>query len=54
MGITGVLLVTAFLGYIVITAPKFEESAFSVKDQTVVYDIKGEMNLCVDSQDMSG
>lgn len=43
IGIVGVLLMTAFFGYIVITAPKFTESAFNVKDQTVVYDINGEV-----------
>ena len=41
MGIIGVLLVAAFFAYIVLTAPKFDESAFDVKDQTVVYDIQG-------------
>lgn len=43
IGIVGVLLMTAFFGYIVITAPKFSEEAFNVKDQTVVYDINGEI-----------
>ena len=41
MGIIGVLSVTAFLGYIVLTAPEFSESALLIKDQTVVYDIDG-------------
>ena len=41
LGIIGVLLVAAFFGYIVITAPMFDEAAFEVKDQTVVYDIDG-------------
>lgn len=41
IGILGVLSVTAFLGYIVITAPEFNESDLSIKDQTVIYDIDG-------------
>ena len=41
MCIIGVLSVAAFLGYIVLTAPEFDESAFVVKDQTVVYDVDG-------------
>ena len=41
LGIMGVLLVATFFGYIVLTAPKFDEAAFEVKDQTVVYDING-------------
>ena len=43
MGIMGVLLVTAFLAYIVLTAPEFNEEAFNVKDQTIIYDIDGEI-----------
>ena len=43
LGIIGILLVTSFLAYIAITAPKFKEEAFNVKDQTVVYDAKGEI-----------
>lgn len=41
--ILGVLLVTAFFAYIVVTSPEFEEEAFNVKDQSVVYDINGEI-----------
>ena len=41
LGIIGVLSVTAFLGYVVVTAPEFNDSALVVKDQTVVYDISG-------------
>ena len=41
LGIIGVLSVTAFLGYVVVTAPEFNDSALVVKDQTVVYDING-------------
>lgn len=43
LGIIGVIIMTLFFGYIVITAPKFSDSAFNVKDQTVVYDINGEI-----------
>lgn len=43
IGICGVLLMTLFFGFIVITSPKFSEEAFNVKDQTVVYDINGEV-----------
>ena len=43
LGIIGVLLVTAFFAYIVVTAPEFDESAFDVKDQTVIYDINGDI-----------
>jgi len=50
MGISCILLITAFLGYIVITAPKFEENAFSVKDQTVVYDINGDIIATLGSE----
>ena len=40
-GIIGVLSVTAFLGYVVFTAPEFNESNLNIKDQTVIYDIDG-------------
>lgn len=43
LGIIGVLLVAAFFTYIVVTSPKFDEEAFNVKDQTVIYDINGEI-----------
>ena len=43
MGIIGVLAVTAFFAYIVLTAPEFKEEAFKVNDQTLVYDINGEI-----------
>lgn len=43
MGIIGVLLVAAFCTYIVLTAPKFDEEAFNVQDQTIIYDIKNEV-----------
>lgn len=43
LGIIGILLVAAFFSYIVLTAPKFDEEAFNVKDQTVVYDINGQI-----------
>ena len=41
IGIIGVLSIAAFFAYVVITAPKFSESAFDVNDQTIVYDING-------------
>ena len=41
MGIIGILSVAAFLGYIVATAPEFNDSALLIKDQTVIYDIDG-------------
>ena len=41
VGIIGVLAFTIFLAFIVITAPDFDESALAVKDQTVVYDLDG-------------
>ena len=43
IGIVGILSVTAFLGYVVLTAPEFNESALVSKDQTVIYDINGEI-----------
>jgi len=50
LGITGVLLVASFFGYIVLSSPEFDESAFEVKEQTVVYDIKGEIIAKLGSQ----
>ncbi|MBR7041929.1 MAG: transglycosylase domain-containing protein, partial [Bacilli bacterium] len=41
LGIAGVLSVTAFLAYVVITAPEFNDSALIIKDQTVIYDMNG-------------
>lgn len=41
IGIIGVLSITSFFAYVVMSSPKFSESAFDVKDQTVVYDING-------------
>ncbi len=41
MCIIGVLSVTAFLAYIVVTAPEFNEADLVIRDQTVVYDIDG-------------
>jgi len=43
MGIIGVLAVAVFLGYIVLSSPKFDEDAFKVNDQTVIYDKSGEI-----------
>jgi len=42
-GIIGVLMVAAFFAYIALSAPKFKEEAFNVKDQTVIYDINNEI-----------
>ena len=39
--ILGVLAITAFLAYVALTAPEFNESALTIKDQTVIYDING-------------
>lgn len=41
LGIIGVLAVAVFFSYIVLTSPKFDEEAFNVQDQTVIYDING-------------
>ena len=41
MGILGVLAVTAFLGYIVLTAPKFNENDLKFQEQTIIYDLNG-------------
>jgi len=43
MGITGVLLIASFFAYIILSAPDFDEEAFKVNDQTLVYDINGEI-----------
>ena len=43
IGIFGVLSIAVFLGYIVLTAPEFDNSAMASKDQTVIYDIDGEI-----------
>lgn len=43
MGITGILLMTVFFGYIIISAPKFSEEAFHEKDQTIIYDANGDV-----------
>ena len=50
IGIVGILLLTIFFGFIVITAPKFSEEAFNVKDQTVVYDANGDIIAKLGSQ----
>ncbi len=50
MGIIGVLAVSAFLGYIVLTAPEFNESDLKIQDQTVVYDINGAVIAKLGSQ----
>lgn len=43
MCIIFVLMVAAFFAYIVLSAPEFNEEAFKVNDQTVVYDKNGEI-----------
>lgn len=50
IGIVGVLLMTLFFGYIALSAPKFSEKAFDVKDQTVVYDVNGEIIATLGAQ----
>ena len=50
LGIIGVLLVASFFAYIVLTAPEFDEEAFNVKDQTVIYDINGNIMAKLGSQ----
>lgn len=50
LGIIGVLSITVFLGYVVITAPEFDESALTIKDQTVVYDIDGNVIATLGTQ----
>ena len=41
IGIIGVLSVSAFLAYIVITCPEYNEDALAIHEQTVVYDMNG-------------
>jgi len=41
LGILGVLAITFFLGYIVLTAPKFNESDLKFQEQSIIYDING-------------
>ncbi|MBQ2873168.1 MAG: penicillin-binding protein [Bacilli bacterium] len=43
IGIIGIIAVTAFFGYIVLSSPEFNEEAFNVKDQTIVYDLNNEI-----------
>ena len=50
LGIIGVLSVAAFLGYIVATAPEFSDEALAVKDQTVIYDINGNIIATLGTQ----
>jgi len=50
IGIAGILLMTLFFGYIVVSSPKFSESAFNVKDQTVVYDKDGNIMATLGTQ----
>ena len=41
--IIAVLAITAFLAFIVITAPKFSEDDLTIKEQTIIYDVDGEI-----------
>ena len=41
MGILAVLAVAVFLGYIVLTAPKFNENDLKFQEQTIIYDVNG-------------
>jgi len=41
IGILGVLAVATFLGYIVLTAPKFNENDLKFQEQSIIYDING-------------
>ena len=41
MGILGILAITVFLGYIVLTAPKFNENDLKFQEQTIIYDLNG-------------
>lgn len=50
LAIIGVLAVTSFFAYIVLSSPEFDESAFEVKEQTLVYDNKGEIIAKLGSQ----
>ena len=50
LGIVGVLSITAFLGFVVITAPEFNEADLTIKDQTVVYDIEGNIITTLGTQ----
>lgn len=50
LGIIGILSIAAFFVYIAVTSPKFDEEAFNVKDQTVIYDINGEIIAKLGSQ----
>lgn len=50
LGIIGVISTVVFLGYIVATAPEFNESDLTIKDQTVVYDIEGNIIATLGTQ----
>lgn len=41
LGIVAILSLTAFLGYIVLSAPKFNEQDLDIKEQTIIYDLDG-------------
>lgn len=50
LGILGVLAIAVFLGYIVLSSPKFDTEAFKVNDQTVIYDIDGQIIATLGTQ----
>ena len=41
LGIIAILSITVFLGYIVLTAPKFNENDLTFQEQTIIYDLNG-------------
>ncbi len=41
MGILAILAIAVFLGYIVLTAPKFNENDLKFQEQTIIYDVNG-------------
>ncbi len=43
LGIVGILLIIAFFAYIAISSPEFKESAFANQDQTIIYDVNGNL-----------
>ncbi|MBQ9854457.1 MAG: transglycosylase domain-containing protein [Bacilli bacterium] len=50
LGIMAVLAVAVFIGYVVVSSPKFDTEAFKVNDQTVVYDIDNQIIATLGTQ----
>lgn len=50
LGILFVLAIAVFLGYVVITSPKFDTEAFKVNDQTVIYDVDNQIITTLGTQ----